>query len=707
MEIALIIVALVAAGLGLAAWRLNGRVAGPDPDLRRLEEERDAARTELADAQRELAVAHTALDERSKERDTLRTERGELREVLQTREQALATTTAQLAEISTERNERTIQRDALERERDEARSQLQAVSDQLSAITADLAEAKKELAERSHERDTLQTERDHARLQLAEHDESLTTTAASLAKTTAELTERSDTLETVTTERDHARLQLAERDESLTTTAASLAKTTAELTERSDTLETVTTERDHARLQLAERDESLTTTAASLAKTTAELAERSDTLETVTTERDQARAKLSAAEESLAAKVAELAEIRADHEARQQELTKQQESLDTQFKVIASEVVKSTSEEFRKQAQEDLKHQRQLAAQDLEARQKAVDTVVKPVGESLEKLQKRIQEIEEKREGAYAGLHQQVERLTSEAGGLREALRSPQARGQWGEQTLQNILDLAGMREGVDYFRQAREQIDGATIQPDVVVNLPSNKRMVIDAKTPADSYLTARESSDDDTRNALLQRHADRLLQHARDLHQRQYRLAEESLDFVVMFVAADAILDAALQVRPAIWEETWRDYRVLLASPAVLIALLNGVAVGLQQEKLYENAEEIRRAGQEIYRRLSTYASHVSKVGQRLTSTVNAYNESVGSLEASVLPQARRFEQLGAVSASRSVDEVKQIEVVTRDIRRPELLEPATGSIEESASEPNHPQEPESPQVAERSEQ
>ena len=423
---------------------------------------------------------------------------------------------------------------------------------------------------------------------------------------------------------------------------------------------------------------------AELAGVRATLQERTERLATAIVERDQAWTQLTELRERHVAATEALAELRADHEARRQELEKQRAELDTHFKGIASAVVQSTSEEFLKQAQENFTQQRALSGKDLEARQQAVEHLVKPVRENLDKLERHVTALEKQRTGAYEGIQElinqtqkQLGELRGETGGLREALRSPQARGQWGEQTLQNILDLAGMREGVDYLRQARETVDSGTIQPDVVVTLPQGKRMVIDSKAPADSYLNARESGDEAARKTLLGRHAERMLQHARELHHRQYATAEDSLDFVVMFVASDAVLDAALEARPAIWEESWRDYRVLLASPAVLIALLNGVAAGLQQEKLHENAEAIRREGQTLYRRLSTYATHITRLGKSLSSAVDHYNKSVGSLETSVLPQARRFEELGAVAAASELAAVEPLEMMTREIAHPELLE------------------------------
>ena len=241
-----------------------------------------------------------------------------------------------------------------------------------------------------------------------------------------------------------------------------------------------------------------------------------------------------------------LAAAEADHAARREELEKARGDLDTHFKGIAAEIVRANGEELRQQAQERFRHQ-----------QEAVQTLVKPVGESLEKLQKRIGEIEEKRSGAYEGISKliaetrtQMGDLRTETGRLNTALRSPQVRGRWGEQLLENIFELAGMRENVHYRQQVTLETDDGQSRPDFIVTIPGGMKIVIDSKTPLESYYRAHETEDEGERAELLRRHAQSLANHARDLGRKDYGQAVEgALDMVVLFVPADAILDAAMR--------------------------------------------------------------------------------------------------------------------------------------------------------------
>ncbi len=391
----------------------------------------------------------------------------------------------------------------------------------------------------------------------------------------------------------------------------------------------------------------------------------------VARQRDEAAAQRDEANRQIAA-------LEARHATRLEEVEKARAGLETHFKGLASEIFNANSEELLKQAKARFEDQRQIGNQDLDKRQQAITNLLEPIRKNLEKFETRVNEIEEKREGAYQGLLTQVGQLQGMAQNLGEALRSPQIRGLWGEQQLRNILELAGMREHIDFFEQSSHAAEGGTIRPDAVVRVPGGVQVVIDAKTPLDSYLDAHNTSDNDERRAgMLEKHANSLLGHARTLKDKNYGSAVEgSPDFVVMFVPADPILDAAMDVRPTLWQEAWEKHQVLIATPGLLLAFLKTVALAWQQQDMQENAQKIADLGKDLYDSLQIYSGHVDDMGKGLTRAVNAYNSSIGSLERRVLPRARRFEELGP-AATKQFDAPSLVDLDVRPLVAPELTE------------------------------
>ncbi len=376
----------------------------------------------------------------------------------------------------------------------------------------------------------------------------------------------------------------------------------------------------------------------------------------------------------------QLSNLRAEHEARAAEIAKARQDLDTYFKGMAAEVLQANSRTFLEQAKEQFANQAELGKSDLEKRQQAIDALIKPVQHNLEKFEKRVNEIEKERVGAYKGLQTEVGLLREVTGNLGEALRSSQMRGHWGEQQLRNVLELAGMREHIDFFEQLTVTTGDSRGRPDAVVRVPGGAQVVIDAKTPLDSYLEAHNTSDDQQRQqALLQAHAGSLLGHARTLGGRSYEAAVAgSPDFVVMFVPADPILDAAMDVQPTLWEDAWRKHGVLIATPGLLLAFLKTVALAWKEQSLQENAQQIADLGKDLYDSMRTYAGHVDNMGKGLERAVKAYNDGVGSLEGRVLPRARRFEGLGP-AAGKQIDAPSRVEPVVRPVVAAELTEAA----------------------------
>ena len=409
-----------------------------------------------------------------------------------------------------------------------------------------------------------------------------------------------------------------------------------------------------------------------------QLAERDRQLGEIRGERDSARADLKQVRDEREAALRELAIVKADHQARTEELARAREELETQFKGIADDVTKANSEAFLKHAKEQFENQQKLSDADLKKRQQAIDELVKPVRENLEKFEKQVNEIEKDRKGAYDVLRNQVGLLRDTTTNLSEALRSPQMRGQWGEQQLRNILELSGLSERIDFVEQDTIDLAEGRGRPDAVVHIPGGLEVVIDAKTPLSSYLDAHHADDEQRQAEFLNSHAISLMGHAKTLGDRDYASAVEgSPDFVVMFVPADPILDAAMGVKPTLWEDAWQKHRVLIATPGLLLAFLRTVAVAWQQQDLQENAQKIADGAADLYASLKTYAGHVDGVGKGLSRAVEAYNKSIGSLEGRVLPRARKFEGWGVVAGGKQIESAGSVEAYPRMVAAAELVE------------------------------
>lgn len=447
--------------------------------------------------------------------------------------------------------------------------------------------------------------------------------------------------------------------------------------------------------RLAQTSKELGTLQVEHAQVQTRLADHDEQLAVVERERDEARQDLERVVNELTDTKTQLATLTADHQARQEEIAKAREELDTHFKGIASEVVQSSSEEFLRHANEQFREHTALASKTLEAREQAVSTLVQPVREKLGEFEEHVRTLETRRTDAYAHIdelvkqtQQQLTQLHAETGRLREALHSSQVRGSWGEQQLLNVVEAAGMREHIDFVAQETTQSDEGRLRPDLVVNIPGGVRVVIDAKTPFDAYFEAQNAATEKEQAELLQTHADSLIGHARELQGRDYqRWIGGSPDFVIMFVGADGILDAAQRARPTIWEDAWSKHRVLISTPGLLIAFLRTVAQAWQHEDTQQNAREIAEAARELYRRLGTYANHVNDIGRGLGRAVEAYNRSVGSFQSRVLVQARRIEDLGAVDRPDHIPGPESLDGSVRYLEASELGESQEPDLEEGS--------------------
>ena len=233
-------------------------------------------------------------------------------------------------------------------------------------------------------------------------------------------------------------------------------------------------------------------------------------------------------------------------------------------------------------------------------------------------------------------------------------------------------MELSGLRQHIDYSPQHTVPVAGGVVRPDAIVNVPGGLKVVIDAKAPLENFLRAHEAEADDQERDLLAGHAAALSRHAKALGDRDYAdVVAGSPDFVLMFVPADPILDAAMKVQPTLWEQAWREHRVLIATPGLLLAFLRTVALAWQQQDIQKNAQKVADLGKELYDRLRVFAEHMHGVGKGLDQAVVAYNKGVGSLEGRVLPQARRFEELGTVGDTKPIPELARVEEPVRSVK------------------------------------
>lgn len=299
---------------------------------------------------------------------------------------------------------------------------------------------------------------------------------------------------------------------------------------------------------------------------------------------------------------------------------------------------------------------------------------VKPLKESLERMDQQLRTVERVRQESYGALQTQVSTLAERAGSLTNALRTPHVRGRWGEAQLRNVVEYAGMVEHCDYVAQATTQTDDGTLRPDLVVRIPGGKHVVIDAKAPLIAYLDAFETSDEAERQLRFADHARQVREHVGKLSAKGYwRQFDPSPDLVVMFLPDESYLRVAHEHDPSLQEYAWSS-NVILASPSTLMVLLRTVAMTWQQETVAQSAREVSTLGRDLYKRLATMGAHFSKLGRALDGSVKAYNETVGSLERQVLPQARRFEQHGITGIE--PPEVQPVERQTRALSATEFV-------------------------------
>ncbi len=355
------------------------------------------------------------------------------------------------------------------------------------------------------------------------------------------------------------------------------------------------------------------------------------------------------------------------------------------FKALSAEALRHNNSSFLELAKSTLEKTQETAKGDLAQRQSAIDALVKPMRESLEKVDAKIHDLETARAGAYESLKSQVQSLAdtqnhlrSETGNLVRALRSPHVRGRWGEIQLRRVVELAGMVAHCDFVEQPTLHTEDGKLRPDLIVHPPGGKTIVVDAKTPLNAYLEALEAPDDDTRLRLLDQHAAQVRTHIEKLSRKAYtEQFDDTPDFIVLFLPGEVFFSAALERDPTLIEYG-ADKKIILATPTTLIGLLMAVCYGWQQEKLAHNAREISQLGSELYKRFADMSLHFGRLGKSLNSSVEAFNKAAGNIETRVLVTARKFKELGAAPMGLEIDVLPQVEQIAREVQAPELLPP-----------------------------
>ena len=359
-----------------------------------------------------------------------------------------------------------------------------------------------------------------------------------------------------------------------------------------------------------------------------------------------------------------------------------QERLSASFKALSAEALQSSLAQLAELSKAQMQTAQVHAHGDLEKRQQAVESLVAPLREQLGRVDLQLTRLDQERRESRGRLESQLkslnetgERLRTETGALVTALRKPNARGQWGQMQLRNVVEMAGMLRHCDFSEQSSLGGDEVTLRPDLIVNLPGGKQVVVDAKAPLQGVLDAYQARDDTERERHLRDHARLLRKHVKQLADKAYWSGLATTpDFVVMFLPGEHLYSAALEADPSLIDEAMAKH-VLITTPTTLLALLHTVAYGWQQERVAESAQAISDLGRELHTRLVKLSNLVAKLGNRLNSTVTAYNEAVGSYEARVLPAARRFAEHGAVTDGSELPELEPVTTSARTVHAESL--------------------------------
>lgn len=380
----------------------------------------------------------------------------------------------------------------------------------------------------------------------------------------------------------------------------------------------------------------------------------------------------------------ELEKERAAHAEQLQTWQRAENAFREAFSSLSAQALNQNNEAFLQLAETRLRQARTEAVADVDARKQAIEDLLAPMARTLERVDAEVRDAERRRHQESASLLQRVatldvnsRELQAETRRLVDALKRPGVRGRWGELQLKRVVELAGMTSHCDFIEQQTVAANDRRIRPDVIIQLPGGKTVIVDAKVPLDAYLRALEAPDEATRQALLIDHARQVRNHLSQLGAKSYFAdVPGSPEFVVMFLPGEMFFSAALEQDPTLIE-FGVERQVIPASPTTLIALLRAVAYGWQQEAMEENARQISELGRNLYESVRTLAGHFSDLGSRLNSSLDAYNKAVGSLERNVLVKARRFKELQAAPNAEDIERLEPLDRVPRALQAPELTD------------------------------
>lgn len=380
---------------------------------------------------------------------------------------------------------------------------------------------------------------------------------------------------------------------------------------------------------------------------------------------DETKAELEKARNDLEALRIEIAKVDERLKASEESELRMREA----FKALSADTLEAATKSFLDLAEQRFNAHQEKSIGELEQRKQAVDNLVKPINESVGKVQQHLHDLETKREGAYSALQEQVKAMMDEARRLSGALKSPTSRGNWGEVQLRRTVELAGMTNYCDFEEQSTFDGTDRRLRPDMIVKMPNGRVVAVDAKTPLSSFMEAFEAKDEEERARLIKQHAQQVRSHVASLSKKEYWDAiGQTPEFVVLFLPGEVYYNAALEQDPSLIE-FGAEKKVLIATPPSLIGLLKAVAYGWSQRLLEENVREISNAGKELYDRLRTMADHLHDVGKKLNGAAESYNKLVGSYQTRALVSARKLKELGVASKAELTD-IPPIDTQAREI-------------------------------------
>ncbi len=391
--------------------------------------------------------------------------------------------------------------------------------------------------------------------------------------------------------------------------------------------------------------------------------------------------KLQEADDELKQLLQDKAKLESELESERKNIEKLQAQMSDTFEALSSKISKQNQSSFLELAEETFKRLQDGAKKDQEQHGDKMKNMVEPVQKHLEELQKVVKEVEKQTHGSFSELTNNIslirgdhEKLRTATSSLVSALRSPTARGKWGEFHLKRALEAVGMTENVDFIQQGAVKTDGANQRPDVIIKLPGSRSIVIDAKVPHEAFQEATKDgiSENDRKHA-LKRHADQVRKHMKDLGSKAYWATLDSPEFVLMYLPSEAYYAAALEVDSTLFE-AGIESKVFVMTPSTLMPTISVIAHAWKQEALEQNSKKIAELGKDLYSRLCTFGGHFDKMRKGLTTAVDSYDKAVGSLERTVMPAARRFRDLQGVSGDDKLPVMEQVGRNPRQLSIPE---------------------------------